>query len=62
MNENKWEEFCLYIIKAALKPGYLYCVDKEKNLYCVEAEMPKPGERMILPPLYMPKEGEQNDS
>ena len=49
-------DLCLDLIKASLKPGYLYCVDEERNLYCVEAKMPKPGETIVLPPLHMPKE------
>ena len=44
------------LMKAVLKPGYLYGVGEDGELYCIEAKMPKPGETMIMPPFYMPKE------
>lgn len=52
------EDFILYIIKKALKPGYLYGVGEDGELYCIEAKMPKPGETVVMPPFHMPKESE----
>ena len=50
------DDFILYVIKKALKPGYLYGVGEDGELYCIEAKMPKPGETVVMPPFHMPKE------
>ena len=56
---SDWSKVALEIIKTSLKPGYLYGVNEEGELYCIEAKMPKPGETMVMPPFYMPREEEQ---
>lgn len=51
-----WTKLAIEIMKTSMKPGYLYGVSDDGNLYCIEAKMPKPGETLIMPPFYMPKE------
>lgn len=53
---NDWAKLAIEVMKAAMKPGYLYGVSEDGNLYCIEAKMPKPGDTMIMPPFHMPKE------
>lgn len=53
-----WAEFIIETTKFAMKPGYLYGVSEDGELYCVEATMPKPGETIMLPPLQMPPKEE----
>lgn len=55
MTDN-WNKFVIELIKSAMKPGYLYGIGEDGNLYCIEAKLPKPGETMIMPPFHMPKE------
>ena len=48
------------LLKAILKPGYLYAVSEDKErLYCIPADLPKPGETIVMPPFHMPKEEEE---
>ena len=59
-NSNKeMSEFILEILKATLKPGYLYGVGADGEVYCIEATVPKPGETILLPPLHMPDGGDE---
>lgn len=51
-----WGSFFIAVMKAAMKPGYLYGIGEDGELYCVPAQMPKPGETIIMPPMTMPKE------
>lgn len=53
---NEWGKLVVEIMKASMKPGYLYGVSEDGNLYCIEAKMPNPGETIVMPPFYMPKE------
>lgn len=43
------------LLKLLLKPGYLYGVTEGGELYCIEAEIPAPGQTVVLPPLHMPE-------
>jgi hypothetical protein len=43
------------LLKLLLKPGYLYGVTESGELYCIEAEIPAPGQTVFLPPLHMPE-------
>ena len=47
------------LLKLLLKPGYLYGIGKDGELYCIEAEIPEPGQTVIMPPLHMPAKGEE---
>lgn len=51
-----WIKFAIEVMKASIKPGFLYGIGDDGNLYCIEAKMPKPGETMIMPPFHMPEE------
>ena len=53
---SEWAKFVVEVMKASMKPGYLYCVSEDGDLYCIEAKMPKPGETIVMPPFHMPKE------
>ena len=53
---SEWAKIAIEVMKASMKPGYLYGVSEDGELYCIEAKMPKPGETLIMPPFYMPKE------
>ena len=53
---SEWTKFAIEVMKASMKPGYLYGVSEDGELYCIKAKMPKPGETLIMPPVYMPKE------
>lgn len=44
------------ILKSLLKPGYLYGKGPDGEIYCVEAEIPWPGEMVRYPPMRMPEE------
>lgn len=46
------------LLKLLLKPGYLYGVTDGGELYCIEAEIPAPGQTVVLPPLHMPEKEE----
>ena len=54
--DKDWTDFYIAVMKYCMKPGFLYGLSNDGEIYCVEATMPKPGERVILPPLYMPPE------
>lgn len=43
------------LLKLLLKPGYLYGISRNGELYCIEAEIPAPGQTVVLPPLHMPE-------
>ena len=43
------------LLKLLLKPGYLYGISRDGNIYCIEAEIPAPGQTVVLPPLHMPE-------
>ena len=47
------------IIKQSIKPGYLYGLGEDGEIYRVEAPMPKPGETIVMPPMHMPREDEE---
>lgn len=49
----------LSILKAVLKPGLLYGIGADGEVYCVEASVPRPGETIRLPPLHMPTGGDE---
>lgn len=51
-----WGSFLIEAMKVAMRPGYLYGIGEDGELYCVEAKLPKPGETIIMPPMTMPKE------
>lgn len=53
---NEWTKLAIEVMKASMKPGYLYGVSEDGDLYCIEAKMPKPGETIVMPPFHMPKE------
>jgi hypothetical protein len=53
---SEWSKFAIEVMKASMKPGYLYGVSEDGELYCIEAKMPKPGETLIMPPFHMQKE------
>ena len=44
-------EAILELLKAVLKPGYLYGVGKDGELYCVGAEIPEPGKTIQYDPM-----------
>lgn len=46
------------LLKLLLTPGYLYGVTESGELYCIEAEIPAPGQTVVLPPLHMPEKEE----
>jgi hypothetical protein len=43
------------LLKLLLKPGYLYGIARNGELYCIEAEIPAPGQTVVLPPMHMPE-------
>lgn len=49
-------ELGMQVVKLLLKPGYIYAIGRDGELYAAEAKLPEPGETVALPPLYMPKE------
>lgn len=53
---SEWTKIAIEVMKASMKPGYLYGVNEDGELFAVEAEMPKPGETAVVR-FYMPKEG-----
>lgn len=48
-------KFALEIMKSVLKPGYLYGIGPDGEVYCVEAEIPEPGKAVTIRAA-MPKE------
>ena len=59
---SDWDKYKYVIdfMKASMKPGFLYGVSEDGELYAVEVEMPKPGETIILP-LRMPKKEQEGE-
>ena len=49
------DDIILDIIKKSLKPGYLYGLSENGELYVLEAKLPAPGETAVLR-MRMPKE------
>lgn len=41
-------KFVVDFLKATLKPGYLYGIGPDGELYCVEAEIPEPGKAVTI--------------
>lgn len=54
MKEKKDEDVWMEFVKAVLKPGYLYGVGEDNELYCIEVPIPKPGESVTMT-LQMPE-------
>ena len=42
-SKETMENNAIEFLKSMLKPGYLYGIGPDGELYCVEAEIPKPG-------------------
>lgn len=57
---NDFNSFALEIVKLVLKPGYLYGIGEDGELYRAEAKLPKAGETVVFPPMKMPKDGDAN--
>jgi len=51
---SDWTKIAIEVMKSIMKPGYLYGVSEDGELYAVEAEMPKPGETAVVR-FYMPE-------
>lgn len=51
-----WSTFYIEVMKAAMKPGYLYGLGKDGELYCIEAQIPEPGGTLIMPPMIVPEQ------
>ena len=45
-------------MKMLMKPGYLYGIGQDGELYAAKVEMPNPGKTIVLPPMHMPSEEE----
>ena len=56
--KQEYYDIAIEVLKAVLKPGYLYGKGKDGNIYCVEAELPEPGQVLRMPPARMPLKGE----
>lgn len=59
MSKKELSDFVLSILKIVLKPGLLYGIGADGEVYYVEATVPKPGETISLPPLHMPDGGDE---
>ena len=42
-SKETMENIAIEFLKSMLKPGYLYGIGPDGELYCVEAKIPKPG-------------------
>ena len=51
-------ELGIAIMKIFMKPGYLYGIGKDGELYSAKVEMPDPGQTLVMPPMHMPSEEE----
>ena len=47
-------ELGIAAMKLLMKPGYLYGIGRDGELYVAEVEMPAPGETLVIPPMHMP--------
>ena len=50
---SDWTKIAIEVMKSSMKPGYLYGVSEDGELYAIEAAMPKPGETTVMR-FYMP--------
>ena len=51
-------DITIEFLKRALKPGFLYGIGNDGELYCVEVQMPDKGKTIVIPPMYMPEDDE----
>ena len=56
-SKETMENIAIEFLKSMLKPGYLYGIGPDGGLYCVEAEIPKPGYAVTIRAV-MPMESE----
>lgn len=62
MSKENDYKLAIDLLELLLKPGYLYCKGRDGHIYCIEADIPEPGQVLKLPPAIMPGKTEDTDA